>query len=436
MLHLFSGKHDRPDGMEAMFKRKGVPCYAFDTVNGMHENVLEKGNRARLIGKIHSRTVRVGVMGTPCKTCSIATFQPDGPGPFRTRKHILGLPNLSATRKAELDLNNELISLTCEVSLELHESGGAFIIENPVDRGDAVGPSRRFYNPLVFTRCDEHGPLWLHPEIIALQEATGALFILFDQCQLDGDYMKSTCLLVSPVLYPALKRLWRCRCKCKEPHEEVAIGKDAAGNWRSAFAAAYPEAMNEIIVDTACKFLLGTLGTVQQAALVAEERAVECAQAAEEANAGAEEDAKARAVADLSGALDAEQLEAAQAPATGALALVAPAGSGKTHTVHMRVRHLIEVCGVLPPLVLCLTFSKDAGLELRRRLCRSIKLRGVVVQTFHSWALGLLRVSCCRVKQRKRSPAIAWRSPAKPSIWQHSASPAHGHYRPWRAHIY
>ena len=381
-----------------MFKRLDVPCQALDTVNGMHEDVLEANNKARILGQIRSRAVRVAIMGTPCKTCSIATFQPDGPGPFRTRKHILGLPNLSATRRTELKLNNELISLTVELALELDENDGAFIIENPVDRGDPTGRSRRYYNPRVFTRCDEHGPLWLHPEIIELQRRTGALFILFDQCALFSPFMKSTCLLVSPVLYPALKQLWGCRCTCIEPHKEVAIGRDREGHWRSAAAAAYPERMNEILVKAACKFLLGDLGTVKEAKLLAGQCAVECEEAAEAANAAAE---AAEVAADT---LDAEQLQAAQAPATGALALVAPAGSGKTHTVHARVRYLIEECKLPAAEVLCLTFSKDAGLELRRRLTPSIKTRGVIVQTFHSWALALLRVSYFTLQSKRVPP--------------------------------
>lgn len=387
LIHMFSGLHDREDGIEAMCKMRRMECLAYDKLNGDDEDVLLDNNKEPLLQRIRRKEARMGIFGTPCKTCSIATFKDDGPGPYRTRSHIEGLKNLPKKRKEELDLNNELIDLTAELCLELHYSGGAFVIENPVDRGDPTGLARRFYNKDRFPRCDEHGPLWLHPAIKRLIRKTGALFVMFDQCVLGSKFMKSTCLLVSPVLYPRLRHLWGCRCVCTELHEDVAIGKDRNGNFNSARAAAYPEAMNQLLVDVACEFFLGELGTVEEAKEKAEAYMAAMKEAADAVNHAAAEDEACRAF----GRLDAEQHAAVTASATGALALVAPAGSGKTHAVQMRVRHLVERVGLAAADVLCFSFARDAAMELRQRLRRYFSTRGVEVTTFHAWCLRLLK---------------------------------------------
>ena len=275
-----------------------------------------------------------------------------------------GLKNLPKKAQGELDLNNELIDLTAELCLELHYSGGAFVIENPVDRGDPTGLARRFYNKDRFPRCDEHGPLWLHPAIKRLIRKTGALFVMFDQCVLGSKFMKSTCLLVSPVLYPRLRHLWGCRCVCTELHEDVAIGKDRNGNFNSARAAAYPEAMNQLYVfDVACEFFLGELGTVEEAKEKAEAYGRD--EAADAVSHAAAEDEACRAF----GRLDAEQHACVRSfGPRGALALGSGGIRADACSSNARARHLVERVGLAAADVLCFSFARDAAMELRQRV--------------------------------------------------------------------
>ena len=51
--------------------------------------------------------------------------------------------------------------------------------------------------------------------------------------------------------------------------------------------------------------------------------------------------------------------------------LVAAAGSGKTHVVHQRVTHLVEVYNLQAPNILTLTFARDACKEVKGRFLRS-----------------------------------------------------------------
>jgi len=83
-----------------------------------------------------------------------------------------------------------------------------------------------------------------------------------------------------------------------------------------------------------------------------------------------------------------EQAAVVAAP-VGPLAVLAGAGTGKTHTLVERVRALVEA-GAAPRRVLVVTFSKDACRELVAR-CERAGLQGVDVATWHSLAWRILR---------------------------------------------
>jgi DNA helicase-2/ATP-dependent DNA helicase PcrA len=98
--------------------------------------------------------------------------------------------------------------------------------------------------------------------------------------------------------------------------------------------------------------------------------------------------------------LNARQREAATF-GSGALLIVAGAGTGKTNTLAHRVAHLI-LEGKAPERILLLTFTRRAALEMTRRAQRIV---GEVMHevklpwsgTFHSIANRLIRKNCRRV---------------------------------------
>jgi DNA helicase-2/ATP-dependent DNA helicase PcrA len=88
--------------------------------------------------------------------------------------------------------------------------------------------------------------------------------------------------------------------------------------------------------------------------------------------------------------LDDRQREAVTSPATP-LAIVAPAGSGKTRVLTRRIAWRVATGDAEPQHVLALTFTRRAAGELAARL-RSLGLRGdVAAGTFHAVAYAQLR---------------------------------------------
>jgi len=93
---------------------------------------------------------------------------------------------------------------------------------------------------------------------------------------------------------------------------------------------------------------------------------------------------------DLS-SLNKEQLEAVKAT-SGAVLVLAGAGSGKTRVLTYRVAYLIEEMKVAPYRILAITFTNKATKEMKERLEKMLgEGSGVWVSTFHSLCARVLR---------------------------------------------
>lgn len=95
--------------------------------------------------------------------------------------------------------------------------------------------------------------------------------------------------------------------------------------------------------------------------------------------------------------LNQEQRQAA-AQIQGAVMIVAGAGSGKTRTLTYRVANLLEN-GVSPYSIMVLTFTNKAANEMKERLNSLIgeRAKGMMIGTFHSVFIKLLRIDCERI---------------------------------------
>ena len=77
----------------------------------------------------------------------------------------------------------------------------------------------------------------------------------------------------------------------------------------------------------------------------------------------------------------------------GPLLVLAGAGSGKTRVLTYRIAHLVEDLDVSPYQIMAITFTNKAAAEMRERLGRVLPhgMRGMIVATFHSLCVRLLR---------------------------------------------
>ncbi|GIW68172.1 MAG: hypothetical protein KatS3mg099_120 [Candidatus Parcubacteria bacterium] len=90
--------------------------------------------------------------------------------------------------------------------------------------------------------------------------------------------------------------------------------------------------------------------------------------------------------------LDASQREAVDALA-GPVVVVAGPGTGKTHTLTLRIANIIRATDVPPSAILALTFSDAAAREMRARLIGLIGPSGYepTITTFHGFAAKILQ---------------------------------------------
>ncbi len=95
----------------------------------------------------------------------------------------------------------------------------------------------------------------------------------------------------------------------------------------------------------------------------------------------------------LLAALNPPQREAARY-LDGPLLVLAGAGSGKTRVITHKIAYLIGECGFKPSTIAAITFTNKAAREMQERaakLTQSVNTKGLIVTTFHSMGLRMLR---------------------------------------------
>ncbi len=93
--------------------------------------------------------------------------------------------------------------------------------------------------------------------------------------------------------------------------------------------------------------------------------------------------------------LNPQQREAAR-HIDGPLLVLAGAGSGKTRVITRKIAYLIEQCGIAARNIAAVTFTNKAAREMKSRVAelmasRDASARGLMVSTFHTLGLNILR---------------------------------------------
>ena len=96
--------------------------------------------------------------------------------------------------------------------------------------------------------------------------------------------------------------------------------------------------------------------------------------------------------------LNDKQLEAVKAT-EGRVRIIAGAGSGKTRVLAYRYAYLVDVLGIDPGNILCLTFTNKAAQEMRNRINRLIggEHASDFICTIHSFCVKFLREEIFRL---------------------------------------
>ena len=253
VLHAFSGKAGRADGLAQCLLQHDIQCREVDTIiHARRHDLLSDDVYERLLALARSGRFVVAVLGVPCSTFSAARIGGDGvdaPAPVRGRRMDLrdGLRNLTDMQQREVDNANELVTRSVAIARAVVRAGGDVLFENPCDRG-GVDDEDSVVRNRFRAEWGDHAPLWLHPQMVALRSELGLGAVTFPQCALGGDFQKWTTLWFSAGLRDRLRRLSACTCR-HVTHRDVARGRGLQGRWHSAEAAAYPAQMNQVIAD-------------------------------------------------------------------------------------------------------------------------------------------------------------------------------------------
>ena len=246
VLILFSGPKDRPDGLMTFLRRLGFSVTALDNDpkngGGKDDDILSDVVYEKLLRNAQ-RGEYFGILAAPpCSTFSVArhirsTQSSDGgPPPVRSRKQIQGIKGIPASHRRELSRANMIIVRTASILSAAAGSGSEFIIENPADRGDP-SDEKLFID-------ENHGPLWLLPEIMGLEDAWTCRKVTFPQCAFGAPVLKYTTLMYTPGLDKTLGDFNKLECTHTSHADRAGGSRRSDGTWNSADKAAYPANMN------------------------------------------------------------------------------------------------------------------------------------------------------------------------------------------------
>ena len=261
---LFSGPYERPDGITAFLRAKGIEVdqYDCDAKNGGGESadILNDAFFTSLFNLVRNGHYAAIFTAPPCSTYSVARHftadrpgQDRGPPVVRTRKQILGISNVPASTNENYAERTRVTRRTALLLTAAYRAGTEFILENPADRGDE--------KQTLLYQVAEHGPIWLDPHVEALRRSCSAESVTFAQCMFGADVQKYTTLLFTAGLAPMLRPLHQMVCSHSPGTHAMAGGAQRAdGTWNSAPAAAYPADFNLFVSDAFVTYILGREG--------------------------------------------------------------------------------------------------------------------------------------------------------------------------------
>ena len=220
-LELFAGTCR----MSSAVMDEGFQAESFEVDRNPCEDVFSSANTTSIKRRIDQRLFFAIWMGLTCGSWSRARRSGPGqehlPPPLRgdSESEIWGLPGLSVADQRRVELGNKTAIWCAEIFLMAANAGIPVVIENPLN-------SRLWISP-PFRKLCQHFPQFV-----------------FDQCQYDLPWQKSTRLLAANVdLRPAMKTCSGNRVCSASGAPHVPLKGLKNGVFMTAMASPYPHAL-------------------------------------------------------------------------------------------------------------------------------------------------------------------------------------------------
>ena len=245
LLYLFSGPPRRRDGVAALAAATGFDTDEVDLLSGdATHDMSEAANRARVLQQVRDGRYAAVLIATPCKSFSVARGNSaDGSKRYglRSEAYPSGPPWMSDDARAFIEEHDGFVDLSIDVLEAALELDMDFILENPAPRDnpdlDSSWPARSHLLQV-----------WRWPRMRDWLESAGdaAKLVVVPQCAFGPTpsgklFQKYTGLLMSRRVAARLADLAHLTCNHTK-HDDTACGEN------SELAAAYPVALNDVIV--------------------------------------------------------------------------------------------------------------------------------------------------------------------------------------------
>ena len=199
-IYLCSGPPREGDFSSWVSELSAAKTYVIniDTLRGGYAHDLSAPTVAKRLIQLAKDPRCVGVLAAiPCGTWSPARFVQPGPAPLRSQAFPSGIPNADGSLPSAVQRANLVASHTIQIAEACAAHGGHFIFENPVGRDRE--------SQFAIAGREDHASLWTLPAMRTFAAKHQAIAVHFDQCRTGAATMKTTQLLCSRSVEPAVR---------------------------------------------------------------------------------------------------------------------------------------------------------------------------------------------------------------------------------------
>ena len=222
-VELFSGS-SRP--LSTAFLQSGASVMSLDILRSAKHDLTKDSVFELLLRLAFSGAISLLHASPPCRDYSRCKLRKGpGPKPLRTPDHMEGVPGLSSSDKARLDVSSQLMSRAAELAHATFKAGGHYTFENPAN-----------------------SMLWDEPAVRLLLQKSSADVIIVSACAYGWDIYKRWAFAST------FRDMQQLAADCRHPsgsHAQVAGVMDSSGGFISQQTSEFPVPLAEKYVSSA-----------------------------------------------------------------------------------------------------------------------------------------------------------------------------------------